>query len=218
MARRQGSKTIILDAAERLFARQGFRATTIQRIAREARANSALIYYYFGDKEGLYRSVLGRFADDLIGQATAALDAAESAEAAVGAIVRTQAAVLSAHPERARLIFRELVDHDARHAVPLITQLAARVFSRLCATIEAGQRAGRMRRDLDPRFAAISTIAQVVYFNLARPAVVILLRKKSFDERMAKAFAAHAERFALSALQSRGVGQRAAKPSARPRR
>jgi AcrR family transcriptional regulator len=213
MARPRGSEPVILDAAERLFARQGFKATTIQQIAREAKANGALIYYYFGDKEGLYHSVLERFANDLIGQATAALDAADSPETAVGAIVRTQAAVLSAHPERARLILRELVDHDARHAVPLITQLAARVFSRLCATIEEGQRTGRMRRDLDARFAAISTIAQVVYFNLARPAVVILLRKKVIDPPMAKAFAAHAERFALSALQSRGGQQRAPKRS-----
>ena len=204
-----------MDTAERLFARQGFKATTIQHIAREAKANSALIYYYFGDKEGLYRSVLERFADDLIGQAAAALDAADSPETAVGAIVRTQAAVLSTHPDRARLIFREFVDHDARHAVPLINQMAARVFSRLCATIEAGQRTGRMRRDLDPRFAAISTIAQVVYFNLARPAVVILLGKKPLSERTARAFAAHAEHFALSALQSRGARQR---PVTRPKR
>jgi AcrR family transcriptional regulator len=215
MPRRQGSKTTILDAAEQLFARQGFKATTIQHIARESKANSALIYYYFGDKEGLYRSVLDRFADDLIGQATAALDAADSPETAVGAIVRTQAAVLNAHPERARLIFREFVDHDARHAVPLITQLAARVFSRLCATIEQGQRTGKMRRDIDARFAAISTIAQVVYFNLARPAVVILLRKKVIEPSIARAFAAHAEQFALSALQNRGGQHRAAK---RPRR
>lgn len=40
----------ILDASEALFARQGFRSTTIKEIASEAGVNSALLYYYFEDK------------------------------------------------------------------------------------------------------------------------------------------------------------------------
>ena len=48
----KGEKTRqkILDAAERLFADQGFDATSVESIAAAAGVNKALIYYYFKDK------------------------------------------------------------------------------------------------------------------------------------------------------------------------
>ena len=52
------SKTAILDAAEQRFARQGFDSTTIKEIASDAKVNTALLYYYYGDKEKLYHAVL----------------------------------------------------------------------------------------------------------------------------------------------------------------
>ena len=61
----------ILDAAEALFARQGFDATTIKDIGTAAGVNAALLYYYFTDKATLYEAVLRRMAcyadcDDLV--------------------------------------------------------------------------------------------------------------------------------------------------------
>jgi TetR/AcrR family transcriptional regulator len=54
------SRRVILDAAETLFARRGYDATSMGAIARRARASSALPAYFFGDKDGLYRAVLER--------------------------------------------------------------------------------------------------------------------------------------------------------------
>ena len=55
------TKERLLDAAKALFVRKGFAGVSIREIAREAGANSALISYYFGDKEGLFKSVLESF-------------------------------------------------------------------------------------------------------------------------------------------------------------
>lgn len=52
------TKERILEAASDIFGRQGFKATTIRRIAASARVNIAAINYHFGDKEGLYAAVL----------------------------------------------------------------------------------------------------------------------------------------------------------------
>lgn len=50
----------ILEAALRVFAERGFGGATIKEIAREAGIRSpALIYWYFKDKQALYREVLG---------------------------------------------------------------------------------------------------------------------------------------------------------------
>jgi AcrR family transcriptional regulator len=48
----------ILEAATRLFAAQGFRRVTVRDICREAGANVAAVNYHFGDKMGLYTTVV----------------------------------------------------------------------------------------------------------------------------------------------------------------
>ncbi|HBE00997.1 MAG: hypothetical protein A2096_12605 [Spirochaetes bacterium GWF1_41_5] len=52
------SKNKILDIAFELFAANGFAATSIRQIAAKAEVNLAMIGYYFGGKEGLYRAVV----------------------------------------------------------------------------------------------------------------------------------------------------------------
>ncbi len=198
------TRAAILDAAEELFARQGLRATTIKQIAARAGINSALLYYYFADKETLYREVLRRLVDTLVTRASAMLLEADTPEDGVREVVRHQAAFLLAHPLAPRLIVRELVEHGGRHAEGLVPILAA-PFARLCEVIERGQREGCFRRDLEPRFAALSAVAQVAYLALARPLVGGLLGYGAGGPpaEVTDAFAAHAGEFAVAALEAR---------------
>jgi TetR/AcrR family transcriptional regulator len=197
------TRDAILDAAERLFAARGFDAATIKHIGAEAGVNSALIYYYFRDKRGLHQAVLDRFGEELFARARTALDAAHSAEDVVRAVVGTQSAMFAGYPQRARILARELIDHDAEHAGELLESLGRNVFARLRDAIAAEQRTGRFRSDLDPGYAALSTIAQVVYFHLARPVVRIVLRDRGpIGRGQEQEFAAHAAEFALAALRS----------------
>ena len=48
----------ILDSAATEFSAKGFAGARIDVIAREARSNKQLIYYYFGNKAGLYEETL----------------------------------------------------------------------------------------------------------------------------------------------------------------
>lgn len=50
----------LLDAAEDLFAQQGFDAVSVRAITKLARANLAAVSYYFGSKEGLLLACHGR--------------------------------------------------------------------------------------------------------------------------------------------------------------
>ena len=50
----------IMDVAEKLFAENGYDATSTRKIATEANVNSAMIAYYFGSKEELYKSIILR--------------------------------------------------------------------------------------------------------------------------------------------------------------
>ncbi len=50
----------IMEVAEKLFAENGYDATSTRKIATEANVNSAMIAYYFGSKEELYKSIILR--------------------------------------------------------------------------------------------------------------------------------------------------------------
>ena len=54
------SPELILDAAEELFARQGFDATSVRAVTRHAGMNPAAVHYHFGSKQVLVRALLTR--------------------------------------------------------------------------------------------------------------------------------------------------------------
>jgi AcrR family transcriptional regulator len=60
MQRSRDTRRRILDAAERLFAREGFEATSLRQITAAARVNLAAVNYHFGSKDVLIREVLAR--------------------------------------------------------------------------------------------------------------------------------------------------------------
>jgi len=198
----------ILDAAEALFAVQGLGPTTIKEIGTAAKQNPALIYYYFGSKEELYRAVLQRVIGEMMALGVAAFEASPSPPDAIRALVAAQLDFALGHPNAPRLLVRELIDHGARQAEATLLQLAAGVFQRLCRVIEQGQRQGVFRGDVEPRFAAVSTIAQVVYFTIARPAIGLFFGEgaRGVPEATARQFGRHAGEFAVHALLTREVG------------
>ncbi|MFK3979319.1 TetR/AcrR family transcriptional regulator [Micromonospora sp. NPDC050397] len=60
-----GTRQLLLDAARRRFAYDGYAATTVRDIADEAGVNVALINRYFSSKEGLFRASLTGAVDEL---------------------------------------------------------------------------------------------------------------------------------------------------------
>jgi AcrR family transcriptional regulator len=52
------ARSRILRAALQEFSRKGISGGRVDAIARAAKANKQLIYYYFGSKRGLFRAVL----------------------------------------------------------------------------------------------------------------------------------------------------------------
>jgi TetR/AcrR family transcriptional regulator len=207
------ARDALLDAAESLFAHKGFEATTIKEIGAAAALNPALLYYYFGNKEELYRAVLARIVGELVRRGQARVDAATSPEDAIRGVIETQSAFLIAHPSAPKLFVREMLDHGARRGEAVILQLAAGLFKRLCEEIESGQRSGVFRPDVEARFAAVSVISQMVYFHLARPAVGLFygLGPDGITEDIMRAFSGHAGEFALAALRVSELGSERAR-------
>jgi TetR/AcrR family transcriptional regulator, acrAB operon repressor len=59
--RSERSREKILEAALRLFSRQGYRGTSIREIADAAGISTGNLYHQFPDKESLFRTLLGQY-------------------------------------------------------------------------------------------------------------------------------------------------------------
>lgn len=201
------TRDAILDAAERLFAAQGFAATTTKHIGTEASVNSALLYYYFKDKEELYHAVLGRLVDALVESGQRRLSATTEPPDLIRHFVTGQAEFLIGHPNFPRLLVRELLDHDAANARAEIARISAGLFARLTEVIASGQSAGLFRVDVEPRLAAVSIVSQLAYLVIARPAVGLLIggRPDAVDAAFIGRFADHVADFCVAALATPAV-------------
>src|SRR5580692_9778257 len=73
LLRRPATVRRILAAAENGFAEHGLAGARIDAIARAARVNKALLYYYFKSKEELHRHTLEMLFGELRAQAGTAL-------------------------------------------------------------------------------------------------------------------------------------------------
>lgn len=76
--RREETRNAILGAAEFLFAHHGRDGVTIKAIAARAGVDSALVHYYFTDKDGVFRAVWSRRTAVLNPLREAAMDAYEA--------------------------------------------------------------------------------------------------------------------------------------------
>lgn len=197
------ARDTLLDAAERRFARQGFAATTIKDIAAEAQFNSALLYYYFANKEDLYHAVLRRRITGLAAEVGPALLAPVHPTEAIRRFVQAYVGFLLLHPELPILMQREVLDHAAAHALPEIRANAGALFQRFAGIIRAGQESGDFRHDIDPVHAVVSIVGQVIYAFMAQPIIQgVLLQRGTTgpDAVWLREFGVHAAEFSLRAL------------------
>jgi TetR/AcrR family transcriptional regulator len=197
------TRTAILDAAAILFARQGLDSTTIKDIGRAAGVNPALLYYYFADKAALYEAVLSRMMTRFPNLLTAVAETEVPPREAVAAVIRMQAEIFLAEPLLPRLIARELADHEARHAAPVIREHAQRLLGALTALIVRGQEAGVFRANLTPPLAAVSCLSQLNWYCIAGPAMDLILNRDNVarDPASVRQFAEHVVEFTLAGLE-----------------
>ncbi len=162
------SKTRLLDAARRLFAQRGFEGASVRDITAEAGVNLAGVTYHYGSKEDLYHAVL----EDMVGPLNdrfAALAAAPGAPLdKVETLVRGLFDHYARYPEMPALVVRELAGGGV--IAPPFIAMFSRGLPLLTGVIAAGQSYGSVRPG-DPLLLALSTMAQPVFLNIARPMI-----------------------------------------------
>lgn len=143
------TRAAILAGAEEEFGARGYRATTIEAVARAAGVSRPLVYRYFGDKEELYRQavadVLARWNDAL---AEAAGRAAPTWAHRFRLVVRTCVGWAAEHRMLRGVL---LQDSELARRIAGSTLAAGRDLlpALLADLLRAGAADGAVRADLD---------------------------------------------------------------------
>jgi AcrR family transcriptional regulator len=157
----------ILDAAEHAFSEQGLAGARVAAIAAEAGVNKAMLFYYFGSKEGLYDAVLARMGDEVVSMAEAALsDASLPPEERLFAFLEGYRALLAARPKFVRIVMHELLAGGGRLKT-LFGPRVPRVLFPFWQCVQQGQAQGTLNPALDHRIILPALVAPFVLFNAA---------------------------------------------------
>jgi TetR/AcrR family transcriptional regulator len=139
-----GPQAAILAAARRLFAAQGFAGTSTRSIAEAAGVNLAMIHYYFGNKEQLYRRVVEREFTRLFASVKEMTARAPDPAAFLAAMPGHVMTMSRENPELRQLLIREMVD-GAPRLPALVREMGERGplgLSRHLATVTGVPEAG----------------------------------------------------------------------------
>jgi AcrR family transcriptional regulator len=145
----------ILDAAIRVFARQGFHSTRVSDIADEAGVAYGLVYHYFSSKE----EVLNELFTERWSLLLAAIDEADRVgetpraklEAVAGFIVDSY----RHDPELMKVIIVEVTRAANSFGQTHLPEIR-RAYESIAKIVAEGQEEGAFRRDIDPDFASMS--------------------------------------------------------------
>ena len=157
----------ILAAAALEFAERGFGGARVDRIARRARVNKAMLYYHFRSKQRLYRALLR----DLFTRAARRLTAiAQSDDTPAGKVDRTvaeMAGFIQEHTYFPAIMLREIADGGGHLDRQTLAALAA--VPRATASIFAEGVARREFRPVHPMAAYFTLVAPLVVYLAGAP-------------------------------------------------
>jgi AcrR family transcriptional regulator len=165
--RPERTRLSILSSATEEFARYGLGGARVDRIARRAGANKRMLYYYFGDKDGLFLASLeDRYAHIRSAERELALEHLDPREAVKRLVGFTWNYFLE-HPEFMTLLNSENL-HQGRHVKKSkrVQDMHSPLVETLRTVLLKGEKQGLFRKGVDPVQLYIS-IAGEMYFYLS---------------------------------------------------
>jgi AcrR family transcriptional regulator len=155
----------ILAAAENHFAAEGFTGARTDEIASSAKANKAMLYYYFGDKRKLHRAVLENLLTNLKKVIEDAMDSRIPAPERLNKFLDGYFDFIAGHPNWPRLVQREAMASTAEFEW-MLREFLKPYMRALGEILESGIKAGKFR-PLDTRHAVFSLIGMINFYFIA---------------------------------------------------
>jgi TetR/AcrR family transcriptional regulator len=160
-------RAAIVNAATLEFSERGFAAAGVDRIARRARVNKALLYYYFGSKLALYREVVAVGIQALAERLAVVAHADARADAKIQRWVEELSAFLADHPAVTPLMLRELAD-GGRHFDAATLRRLVSILPMVVGIVKQGRDEGTFG-STDPLSLHFVILGSTMLFNANAP-------------------------------------------------
>ncbi|MBD2778187.1 TetR/AcrR family transcriptional regulator [Iningainema tapete] len=147
----EATKAQILEAAMEEFAKHGLSGARTEAIAKTAGVTTAMIYYYFESKEGLYQTVLHRLAADINIEVPELSLTQLPAEEALKRLIEAFITYEAAHPYFSIILWQEALQNQGKYYKDASFQVG---FNYLVSILERGMAEGCFRK-LDPFLTAV---------------------------------------------------------------
>jgi TetR/AcrR family transcriptional regulator len=171
MARPKGSspdtRKRILAAACDEFGAHGFAATTVDRIARRARVNKAMIYYHFPNKRALYTCIIRDVFTPITEQVRSAMAQDVPPDRKLDRLIETIVRSVDASAYFLPIFLREIADGGAHLGAEELALLAG-LFAAVSGTVADGAKQGSFQ-PVHPALAHFTLIGPLVMFRATAP-------------------------------------------------
>src|SRR5579864_9612921 len=160
------SRAAILQAAALEFAEHGIAGARTDAIARQARVNKALLYYYFKDKETLYGAVLDNAFSGLRNTVFRVLDGDLASREKMMAYVGAYFDFIASNQLYPRLMQREMMrarEGQSPHIEKVIKNYIRPIFGRVSELLQKGIAEGEFR-PVNPAHFVPSMVAMIVFY------------------------------------------------------
>ena len=144
-------RRLILAAAVRVFARDGYHTSRVGDIAEEAGIAHGLLYHYFSSKDEVLATVFRENWGELLGRLAAVEESSEPADEQLRGIAKILLRSWRNDPDLVRVMVREVA--RSSHLQDQVDEIREG-FLTIQRVIERGQAGGVFRTDLDPRLAS----------------------------------------------------------------
>jgi TetR/AcrR family transcriptional regulator len=160
------SRAAILQAAAREFSEQGIAGARTDAIARQARVNKALLYYYFRDKETLYGAVLDEAFSGMKASVFRVLDSNRPPREKILAYVGAYFDFIASSPMYPKLMQHEMMrarKGQSLHIDRLVTTYFRPIYEKVGRLLQEGISLGEFRK-VDPAHFIPSMISMIVFY------------------------------------------------------
>jgi AcrR family transcriptional regulator len=184
----------ILEAALKVFSRDGISGATTREIARVAKVNEVTLFRYFKNKNELLRQAVmcsaTRYEQVF---AEASLESPEDLRRTVRSYAQAYSAKMRDNEDLVRTFMGEMNRH-LKLWRSLFTEVAKTSRGKFITYLEAGQKAGLVRKDLDAETTADALTGMLMSGALRRPLTESIYSSKRYVETCVDLFLKGIER------------------------
>ena len=197
------TRTRILAAACDEFGAHGFAAATVDRIARRARVNKAMIYYHFPNKRALYTCIIRDVFAPITDRVRETMREDEPPARKLDRVIETLVRSIDESSYFLPIFLREIADGGA-HLGPEELGLIAGIFATVRGVIGEGAEQ-KIFQPVHPALAHFTIIAPLVMFRAAAPmrARIKAVRHVDIPEADSDTLVRHLQMVARRMLESR---------------